>query len=325
MRKWGTRAAGILLAVMVAGWASSAIGAETRSYTQNNFALELDGGTAGFIAGFEGGVPYGEIVEQSTGQDRIVRKTVGPLKYEEITITAPLGMENNFLQWIQETIAGKAQPRNGAIVTYDFQSKEATRMEFLGAFISEITLPKVELTVRTPAYLTVKIRPQYTRYVAPRTGNKGPASSKGRTSTTSSNFRLRIDGLEQATTNASSVDAVTFKVEIAQNLAGEGRLQTLTPGKIWISNLAVTTRVAKPVYDWADFFLLRGNRNAVKNGTLEYMDATGTKTVMTVTFRNLGIVKVSPVAVRTGAGAATGGVKAEMYCNEISIGANAGK
>jgi hypothetical protein len=325
VRTRGTRVAGILLAVVIAAWATTAMGAVAdRTYATNHFGLELDGQPAGILTGFEGGVPYGEVVELASGPDRIVRKQIAALRYEDITITAPFDMEKNFFQWIQDTIAGKTQGRNGAIVTYDYQSKALARMEFSGALISEITLPKMDMAAaRTPVFITVKIRPQFTRYVAPQAA-KNTASPKARTVLLSSNFRLRIDGLEQATTYTSSVDAVTVKVDIAQNTVGDARAVAAVPGRIRVSNVAATTRNVKPLYDWLDIFLLRGTRNAVKNGTLEYVDAKTGKPVLTAAFRNLGVVKIVPVAAggataAKSANPAGGEVRTEMYCEEISI------
>jgi hypothetical protein len=324
VRNRGVGVTGILLALMIGAWAAPAAGADTRSYAPTHFGLELDGSQAGIISGFEGGVPYGEVVELASGPDRIVRKQIAALRYEDITITAPFDMEKNFFQWIQDTIAGKAQGRNGAIVTYDYQSKALARMEFIGALISEITLPKVDLASKTAVFLTVKIRPQFTRYVAPQGGNMAPLAPKTRIPALSQNFRLRIDGLEQATTYTSSVDAVTVKVDIAQNTVGDARAGAAVPGRIRVSNVAATTRNVKPLYDWLDIFLLRGTRNAVKNGTLEYVDMRTGKPVLAAAFRNLGLVKIVPVAAGGAAAArsaspAGGEVRTEMYCEEISI------
>ena len=88
-----------------------------------------------------------------------------------------------------------------------------------------------------------------------------------------SNFRLKIDGLEQACKQLTKLEAVTIKQAPASNATKE-------PGSIEIPNLVVTVseHTADDWYAWHQQFVVDGKagQDKEKSGTLEYLAADGT-------------------------------------------------
>ena len=74
--------------------------AGTRSYVSGNFMFNLDGVKCGFIKSVEGGDATAEVVEEKSGPDKFTKKHLGPLKYEDLTLSIGFAMEQNVYDWI---------------------------------------------------------------------------------------------------------------------------------------------------------------------------------------------------------------------------------
>jgi len=88
-----------------------------------------------------------------------------------------------------------------------------------------------------------------------------------------------------------------------------------------IPDLIVTLPVAnaKTWVDWHQDFVINGNSSAnkEKNGTLELLGSNLQDVLFTLTFRHLGITRLTRQMPASGEGVAR--VKAEMYCEEIAF------
>lgn len=292
-----------------------------RSYATHRFALELDGAFAGWLASTEGGAAVGEVVTYRSGNDDLERKHIGSVRYEDLTISCGAGMSKHFYEWIRDTLERQPTRKDGAIVAVDTDLRERTRLEFQDALISELAMPALDASSKEAARMTLRFSPEITRskkgngaVLKYGTGMKGSRWSP-------SAFRLQIDGLDDATSRANKIDALTIKQKLVEYRPGDTRDPRKLPSGLDIPNLAVTLSEAHAdgFHAWHEDFVIEGNsgQGNEKGGTLEYQDRRG-QPLFTLTFHNLGVFKVAPV----GADASRDGArrtKAEMYCEQIAF------
>jgi phage tail-like protein len=292
-----------------------------RSSATAKFGLELDGSFAGWLQSTEGGNATADVVTEKVGADGFAKKHLAGVKYEDITVNCGTGMSKAFYQWIQDTLSLRPNRKTGAVIESDHSARELSRLEFSNALISEMDMPALDASSRATAKMTVKFSPEFTR------SKKGSGASikfeivgeKWRTS----DFKLKIDGLDDATSRALKIEAITVKQKIVDDTVGENRDPTKQPAGVDFSNLAVTVADshAQSFYDWAQDFIVQGNNgdDRERSGTLDYLDGR-LRPLFTLTFSHLGVFRVAPVNSNAADKFRTH--KAEMYCERIAFGAS---
>lgn len=318
------RSAKVIVSLLLAGLMATltgAVPAERRAFVSGRYALELDGVFAGWVQSAEGGHAVSDVVTERLGPDYIVKKHIGNVKYEEITVKVGTGMSKAFYQWIADTMEGKPGRKNGSIVTASYDMKEMSRLNFTHAIITEIGMPALDASSKNAAYITVKFKPEITR-LAKGTGErvKAPVTTARQKQWLPANFRLRIDGLEPSMTRVNKIEAITIKQKFTEDAVGEWRDYEREPASLEIPNLVITLAEshADAMYDYFEDFVIRGNNaeDKEKGGTLEYLSPDLKEVLFKLEFRNLGIFKLTPDKVEAGSEQLRR-VKAEMYCEDI--------
>lgn len=303
--------------------------ATDRAYTTRFYGLELDGVSAGWVSNTEGGTAVGEVVTEKMGGDWLQKKHIGNVKYEEISFQAGTSASRGFYEWIKSSFSQKYSRKNGAIVSadYNYDRTPGTTTEFFNAIITEMSMPALDAASKDAAKMTIKFKPEYTRK---KIGGAQIANNGARSDATGwrvSDFRLRIDGLEEPAARVNKIEALTIKQKVAENAVGEQRDYEQEPTSVEIPNLVITLPEshAKPFYDWHEDFVIKGNNSAdkEKTGTLEYLSPNRKTVLFTVYFKGLGIYKVSPDKSEASAEDIRR-VKAEMYCEDIRFSYNPG-
>ncbi|HYG59813.1 MAG TPA: phage tail protein [Symbiobacteriaceae bacterium] len=304
----------LVLVLQTAGVAALSPG----SYTAGRYGLELDGTFAGWLSSAEGGHAVADVVMEQLGPDRIVRKHIGAVKYEDITVTFGADMARSVYQWIQDTLDHKYTRKNGAIIAADYNGMVVSRMEFTNALMTEIGMPALDAASKDAAKMTIKFSPEYTRRTKAQGGTvKATAPADKQKQWLPSNFRLRIDGLESATARVNKIDALVIKQKVTENPVGESRDYQQEPAYLEVPNLVITLAESDsdPLYDWFNASVIQGN-NTERSGTLEYLSADMREVLFRVNFQGLGIFKLAPDKMEAGADQIRR-VKAEMYCEDI--------
>jgi len=293
----------------------SAIMADKRSYTLTGTSLELGGVASGRLRSFEGGEAVGNVVSGEAGPNMVVPKRITGASYTDLSMSFGAGMSSDLYDWITATLQRQDAPKDGSVLMIDFNGVGRLRQDFFHGLISEIGFPACDASSKDPAYLTLKITPEYTRMAS----STGKASSFGIAKVARllpSNFRLSIDGLD--CTGVSKIDAILVTQESSPSQIGEQRDSEKQPGVLEISNLAITVADddQNGFSDWFDQFVIKGDSSARKNGTLEYLDPGLKSPIFTLTFNGLGIFRLA--RPRMDAGSNTIAVlRAEMYCEQI--------
>jgi phage tail-like protein len=287
------------------------------------FALELDGSFAGWLQSVEGGAAVGQVVTEKLGTDGTSRKLIAGIKYEDITINCGTGMSKGFYEWLQASFDPKRSParRSGAIVAADVFLREQSRLSFANALVAELGLPALDASSREAAKLTVTLTPEVTQHEAGSGASmKYDVAPKGDKWLTS-DFRLTIAGLDDATSRAWKIEAVTLRQKIIQYNVGQSRDSSNLPGGLEFSDLAVGVPVgrSRTFYDWHEDFVVKGNSGSSheRAGTLEYLDHNQAP-LFTLSFQQLGVYRVAADKAEV-AGGAVQQVKAQMYTERIDF------
>ena len=301
-----------------------AITKDNRAFIAGKFAFELDSIRAGWLFKAEGGAAKAEVINEKLGPDHIVKKHIGGVEYEEITISCGSGMSKGLYDWIKNSFDHNYTRKNGSVVAANFNTEELSRLDFFNALIAEIGFPALDAAAKDPCKISLKLKPEYTRYKA---GAGGKISGGSYTvdqakqkQWLTSNFRLRIDGTD--CTRVNKIEALTVKQKNVANPVGEMRDYEQEPANLEIPNLVVTMPEShsKEFFDWHTRFVINGENgdSMEKGGTLEYLSSDLKTTLFTINFEHLGIFKISPDSVESGSDNIRR-VKVEMYCENMSF------
>jgi len=296
------------------------------SQLAGGYAIELNGVSAGWVYSAAGGSAAADVVPEKIGPDRIVRKHIANVKYEDITIQCGTAMTKDFYDWIAATLELKLARMNGAIIITDDKNQPATRLEFYNGLITEVSFPALDASSNDPGMLTIKITPERTQY------NRNPSFAGGGSIPlpvklaprwVCSNFRLQIAGLDCS--KVAKIDSFTIRQAVVADAIGQLRDYEKVPTNLEIPNLAITLAEsqADTFYDWHQDFVINGNngRDKQKNGTLEILSPNLQDVIFRLTLNHLGIFRL-----RDDVHQASGNirrVRAELFCEEMYFDASA--
>jgi hypothetical protein len=305
---------------LATNWAAEAYGAAARSYIGGRYGLELDGAFAGLLTGFGGGNATGDVIKEKSNQDFVQRKHLGSVRVEPITIETELPTPKSFYDWVKSSIEPRPRflRKNGAIIEFDASNREIGRRNFSNALVTEVEFPSCDASSKEAARLAVTFSPETVR-LSPSKGAALPPPSRQAAHLLRSNFRLRIQGLEQATVRTSKIEAIEVKVATTETGAGQAR--AVQPGAIEVPNLVITVAdsSAAPFYAWHEDFVLKGNngQDRERPGVLEYLSPDLKTVLLALNFFNLGIFKVAP-ETSSGPQDTLRRSKVEMYCEAVT-------
>jgi hypothetical protein len=292
----------------------------SRGYSASKFLLELERKTAGFLHSVEGGEPFANAVNEAVAADGVVHKHPSAVAFEPIRLTFGVGMSQELYQWIGEMLDRKRSPKDGAIVFLDQYLKEVSRLEFLDAVITELDLPALDALVKDNALISLALQPLSThRSASSRGASVARISTKSTKKWLPANFRLKITGLEAECTKVSTIAAIVVK----QSDSRPGREATLDTLEIPNVSFTVAESQSAKFYDWFDQFVI-GGQNAEKDersGTIEYLDATLSATLFTLSLSHLGILRARKERVEDNL-AIIGRVGVDCYCRSMSFAAS---
>jgi hypothetical protein len=292
---------------------------QQRTLTAGNFGLEVDG-QIDMLRSAEGGFPKSDVIsEANTGPGQIPKKHIAPPRYQDIAIQCDPPMSKPLSDWVNATLAMNVVRKSGAIITADFNLKEQSRLLFTNAMISEIGFPPCDAASKEAGYLTLKLAPESTKMQA----GSGAAMKTGivqQKPWIPANFRLNIQGLEQACKFVSKIEPLVIKQTIIQDQVGQMRNFQKQPGKLEFPNLVIMLAEAQagPFYAWFEDMVIKGNagEDRERPGMLEFLSANMQTVMFTIHFNHLGIFGFTP---ESGGSEKIRRVKVEMYCEQMTL------
>ena len=289
-------------------------------YVTGNFHLKLDGVDAGFVKSVEGGAISAEVINEPVDSSNLVKKHLGPPRYEPFSIQIGLWMGTAVYEWIQAAWTMNDVRKNGSIVASDYNLVARSEREFFDALITEVTIPAMDAASKNQCYMTVKFAPEMVRM------NKasGKVTSAPVAATKemwlASNFRLEIAGLDCS--KVSAIGSFGIRRVAAADTIGNARIPLKQPGRLEYPNLSITLAesAAATWMDWFDDFVVNGNNGdeREKNGSLIFLSPNVQTELGRVNFFNLGIFKIGS-AKADAVDERIQRVTAELYCERMEL------
>ena len=277
-----------------------------KSYVTARCVLELEGLPCGWIWTAEGGGVTADVMEVRPDLRSPAKKHLGPVKYEEILLWCGAGLSAPFHEWMQAFLAGKSPRKSGAVIYFDSAGSEVSRLDFTNAAITEIDFPAVDAKSEENAVMTVRLSPESTRRNRDRAGRVVSFDSASMPVWLTNQFRLSIDGLAETSGRTSRIEAMVARHDPATGLE--------------ISDLVIAfpPAAAQPIEAWFEDFLIKGNNgdSREKSGKLEFFSPVQPEPLFTLSFENLGIFRLEPVALDIGTRIIYP-LQARMYCEKM--------
>jgi len=282
--------------------------------TAGNFQLVLDGVRLGFLRSVDGGLPIASVVSEKA-ESLIPKKHLGSISYSPLVLQCAAGLSSVLFDWINASWTGKAQRKDGSIVTADVNLTIVNQRDFVQALITETTIPALDGSSKDPAYLTVTLAPEYTRDSKP--SGKVTGESVRQKLWVASNFRIAIDGLD--CTRVMRVDRLTVRQAIVE--AG-GLRAGRQPGPLDFPNLKVTfSQVGSETwFAWFEDFVVKGNNDQPKekNGSIALLSPDLKDEMLRIDLFGLGIFALGPENTDAGSDKVSA-VTAQMYCERMEL------
>ena len=293
---------------------------ENRSYVSGNFFFNLDGVKCGYVKSVDGGAISAEVISEAAGPSYYTKKHVGSPKYEDISLQIGFSMSRAVYQWISASWAMNYQRKNGSIVAADHKLDAKSERQFFNSLITETTIPKFDGASKEPAYLGVKLAPEYTRVVKASGKAAGEFGKNEQKLWLPQNFRLEVDGLDCSRVN--TVDSFTIKQSVTTDDIGDARDYAKEPGKIEFPNLKIT--LAEATADtwntWFEDFVIKGNNDEKmeKSGRIVFLSPNRQTELAEIKFSNLGIFKLGSDKAEANADTIKR-ITAELYCEKMEF------
>src|SRR5687767_3921125 len=293
---------------------------DARSYVAGNFLLNIAGVKTGFVRSVDGGGISADVINEAQGPTYFTKKHIGQPKYEPMMLQVGFGMNKAIYEWIAASWAMNYQRKNGAIVACDYKLDAVSQREFFNALLTETTIPACDGASKEPAYLTVKLAPEYTRY-SKASGKAAAELGKGEQKLwLPANFRLEIDGID--CTKVNKIDSFTVKQAAIADKLGDARDYLKEPGKLEFPNLKIQiSEIAAATWQaWHEDFVIKGNNGEDKErkGRIVFLSPNRQQELLEIKLSNIGICKLEPTKSEANADQIKR-VSAELYCEKMEF------
>ncbi|MCU0725848.1 MAG: phage tail protein [Planctomycetes bacterium] len=126
----------LVFLVLVAAGAAAGLpaGVEAAPAPRFSVRLDLDGIPVARFAEIRGGGATVEIVEYRDGDDPVVRKRPGKVKFNNITLERGVVSDPSLLDWFRKGLSGTTERKSGSIIYLDREGNEVLRLNFSEAW-----------------------------------------------------------------------------------------------------------------------------------------------------------------------------------------------
>lgn len=296
---------------------------ESRSYTTGHFELLIDGhATTAYVKSVDGGHIKATPVDEPIGSSTHRVKHTSTVDIEPISIEMGVADANDVLTWIEKSWKQKFERRHGQITHANFDLFPTFEHEFFEALITETTFPALDGSSKDPAYLKLKIQPEYVKQRKAASKQRlQPRYPKNQKTWSPSNFRFSIEGIpEMLYTN--KIESFTVKQGIKKHYTGEDRFFQVEPTKIEFPGLSFTIALeyADKLLAWHEQYVNKGQRDnkAQKHGSIEFLSPDLKKTLFEIRLFEMGLHTCHVVSSTANADPIKR-VKGEVYVGRMEI------
>jgi len=275
-------------------------------YSGGRFVLELDQNKAvGYVTSIDGGHFKSDTVQSlvggrpgQTGGDFLVGRYPGKPKFDDITITVGAAMSPAFWKWVEATVNNKPERRNGALVGYDFNSKERSRRTFSRALISEIGFPALDAATKASAIMTIKIAPENLEYKEGDNSalqhSQAQDEFKKQKLWLTSNFRFSLDKFKgDDALRTAKVEGFSIKQNVITNPMGNERYPRREVGRVELPQLQVSFSESAlgRWMKWYEASVVKGNPEET-NGVITYLASDNSTELMHLELGGVGLTSL---------------------------------
>jgi len=300
-----------------------------RAYAGNRFILELDGVPAGVLTSVDGGQFKSEAIAQKVGSQGLVTQYPGRQKFEDITIQVGTSMSQGFWDWMKASIDTKPTRKNGAIVACDFDGNERSRRTFKDALISEIQFPALDASAKTPAFIQVKISPEFMDYdkKGGKKTNNGVTLEKQKMFVPA-NYKITVQRIDAGITkHVVKVDPITIKQNIIVNAIGSELYPRIEAGRVDhpVISVYVPENYVQPWMTWWKSFVgeMKHDSSNEAWASIAFLASDVSTELMTLKFEGVGITGLTFDKHDAG-GEGIRTVKVDLYTEKMSFEGGAG-
>ncbi len=269
--------------------------ADQRSHTAGRFSLDVDGYNVGFLKKFSGMAMEADIVANDLGPDNVQKKHVSNIKWTPGKATVGIGMGKGMYDWIQAAFDKGYLTKNGAFTSADFNYKAMSRLDFMNALITSVTVPKLDGASKDAAYFDVEFEAEQVRW-----SKGGGEDIRGKIGPKQkawlcSNFRVEIGGLPCS--RVATVDSFTWKCSVSADQIGIFREPTKHPAKVTVPEIKLT--ISSADHDaWAQAakkWFIDGHHleSDEMHGRIVFLDPNMSDELGEVELQNVGFKKFS--------------------------------
>jgi phage tail-like protein len=270
------------------------------------FQLEVDGTTVGSLRHFSGLGAVADVVQNDAGAGTPPKKHVANFKWTAGHAKLGLGMGQGMYGWLKASLDQGGARKNGSFKVADAAGKVQSAYSFSNALVTAVTFPKLDATSKEVGTLDVAFEAEQLRWALGSGEALAPAAVLRAKAWLSSNFKLSLGTLPCA--RVVSVEAFTWRCEVASDGIGVGREPTQQPAKVTVPDITLTISAADfaPWAAAAQAWFVEGKRMEADElqGSITLLDPTLTdaNALGTITLGNVGFKAFTPPEADANAG-----------------------
>ena len=266
------------------------------SFAAGHFEFQLDGHKSiAFLKSVDGGWIKAALIEESVGPDNQRIKHTSTVEIDPFTVEFGLASADDILKWIQASWRKKLVRLNGQVTHANFDLYQTFEHEFHDAMILETTFPALDGASKEPAYLKIKIQPEFvkTKRSSTPTQRVAQQTQMKQKMWLANSFRLTIDGLDDMQ-YTNKIESFTIKQNVKKWWTGADRFPQIEPTKIEFPNLSgsISLAHADQLLKWYDDSIVNGMKDprAQRHGLLEFLAPNRKDTIFALQLYHVGLV-----------------------------------
>jgi hypothetical protein len=291
-----------------------------RSYTVENFMLDLDGAACGFVRSVGGGDTVAEVVEVPVAGSIAPAKHIAAPAVEDFVVEIGFGMSSAVYDWIAASWTGASARKDGSIVEADATLTARSERQFAAALLTETAFPALDAASKEAAYLTIRFAPESTRTRKATGKLSAPAGKQQQKLFQASNFRLELAGLDCS--KVTRIDPFAVRQTVVSDQIGDARDYVKQPGRLEFPNLRVTiAETGAATWEaWFESFVVKGldDDSREKHGAIVLLGPDLKAELARVELSNVGIFALRH-PVRVAHDESIRRVVAELYCERMEL------
>lgn len=212
--------------------------ADPRTIPQSLFALDWNGKLQGQCKSIDIGKLTGDVYEAKAGSWHTTNKTVANIKWAEATAEVGVGCGKALYEFIKSSFDNKHLYASGAVLIADFDQNVKRRGDFLGALMTEFTIPKLSGESKENGYFTFKWQFESLRWSDGSGALGAPALSDSFKKFRLNNYRLEVGSLPCDL--VTEIDSIAFKQKTNYDYTGTVKEPIIIPTQLECGDLKIT-------------------------------------------------------------------------------------